>query len=149
VAWKQSAVRSRAVPCLRESEAFLFNNTNSEGGTANVTHRRRYSKRELLGSLHVDYVMPRSDLGLVPGTNGWEVLRAFLDRGEGRAERLVEARAGFLILQSISSRPNTGAIYVYRENLGAFFWLTFGEREDDLSGEDIQKALRTYRLMAR
>ena len=111
------------------------------------SHRHRYSKRELPGSLHVDYVMSVSDLGLIPGTNRWEVLRAFLNRGEGRAERLVEAREGFLILQSISGRPNTGAIYIYRENLGAFFWLSFGEREDDLSGEDFQNALRIHRLM--
>jgi hypothetical protein len=111
------------------------------------SHRRGYSKRELLGSLHVDYVMSVSDLGLVPGTNRWEVLRAFLKRGEGHAERLVEARDGFLILQSIPGRPNTGAVYVYREQLGAFFWLSFGEREDDLSGEDFQNALRIHTLL--
>jgi hypothetical protein len=110
-------------------------------------HRRRYSKRELLGSLHVDYVMSVSDLGLAPDTNRWEVLRAFLNRGEARADRLVEARDGFLILQSIPGRQNTGAIYLYRESLGAFFWLSFGEREDDLSGEDFQNALRIHRLI--
>jgi hypothetical protein len=104
-------------------------------------------KRELLGSLHVDYVMSISDLGLAPGTNRWEVLRAFLNRAEGRAERLVEAQDGFLILQSISGRQNTGAIYLYRESLSAFFWLRFGEREDDLSGEDFQSALRIHRLI--
>ena len=111
------------------------------------SHRRRCSKRELPGSLHVDYVMSASDLGLVPGTNRWEVLRAFLNRGEGRAERLVEARDGFLILQSIPGRANTGAVYVYREQLEAFFWLSFGGREDDLSGEDFQNALRAHRLI--
>src|SRR5215813_3548561 len=111
------------------------------------SHRRRYSKRELLFSLHVDYVMSVSDLGLVPGTNRWEVPRAFLNRGEARAERLVEARDGFLILQSIAGRQNTGAIYLYRESLGAFFWLSFGEREDDLNGEDFQNALRIHRLI--
>jgi hypothetical protein len=97
--------------------------------------------------LQVDYVMSVSDLGLAPGTNRWEVLRAFLNRGEARAERLVEARDGFLILQSIPGRPNTGAIYIYREQLGAFFWLSFGDREDDLSGEDFQSALRIHRLI--
>jgi len=75
--------------------------------------------------------MSVSDLGLVLGTNRWGVLRALLNRGEGRAERLVEAPDGLLILQSIPGRPNTGAIYVYREQLGAFFWLRLGEREDD------------------
>jgi len=99
------------------------------------SHRRRYSKRELPGRLHVDYVISVSDLGLVPGSSRWEVLRASLNRGEGGAERLVEARDGFLILQSISGRQNTGATYVCRESLSAFFWLRFGEREDDLSGE--------------
>jgi len=111
------------------------------------SHRRRYSKRELLGSLHVDYIMSVSDLGLQPGTNRWDVLRAFLKRGEARAERLVEDKDGFLILQSIPGRRNTGAIYVYRERLGAFFWLSFGEREDDLNGEDFQNALRIHRLL--
>ena len=108
---------------------------------------RRYSKRELLGSLHVDYIMSISDLGLLPNTNRWEVLRAFLKRGEARAERLVEDKDGFLILESIPGRRNTGAIYVYRECLGAFFRLSFGEREDDLSGEDFQDALRIHRLI--
>ena len=111
------------------------------------SHRHRYSNRELLGSLHVDYIMSVFDLGLVPGTNRWQVLRAFLNRGEGRAERLVEARDGFLILQSIPGRQNTGAIYLYRESLGAFYWLRFGQREDDLSGEDFQNALRIHRLI--
>ena len=78
--------------------------------------------------------MSISNLRLRLETNRWEVLRAFLNRGEGRAERLVEARDGFLMLQSISGRPISGAIYVYRESLGAFFWLSFGERKDDLSG---------------
>src|SRR5215475_3791330 len=59
------------------------------------SHHHRYSKRELQGSMHVDYVMSVSDLGLVPGTNRWEVLRAFLNRGEGRAERLVEGPRRF------------------------------------------------------
>jgi hypothetical protein len=31
---------------------------------------RRYSKRELLGSLHVDYVMSVTDLGLAPKAKG-------------------------------------------------------------------------------
>jgi hypothetical protein len=48
----------------------------------------------------------------------------FSVNGEGRAERLVESRDGFLILQSIPGRRNTGAIYLYREQLGAFFWLS-------------------------
>ncbi|MGA7314121.1 MAG: hypothetical protein WBX22_09125 [Silvibacterium sp.] len=112
-----------------------------------MSHRRRYSKRELLGSLRVDRIMSVSDLGLGPGANRWEVLRAFLKRGEARAERLVEDRHGFLILQSIPGRPNTGAIYLYRENLQAFFWLSFGNREDDLNGEDFQNALRVHRLI--
>jgi hypothetical protein len=110
-------------------------------------HHRRYSKRELLGSLHVDCILSVSDLGLSPGANRWEVLRAFLDRGEARAERLVEDRDGFVILQSVSGRQNTGAIYVYRESLRAFFWLRFGDREDDLNPEDFQNALRVYRLV--
>jgi len=40
------------------------------------SHRRRYSKRELLGSLHVGYIMSVSDLGLVPGTNRWDAAAA-------------------------------------------------------------------------
>jgi len=109
--------------------------------------RRRLSKRELPVSLYVDYIMSVSDLGLQPGTNRWEVLRAFLHRGEARAERVVEERDGFLILQSIPGRQNSGGIYVYRESLGAFFWLRFGNREDDLNGEDFQNALRIHRLL--
>ena len=48
-----------------------------------MSHRhRRYSKRELLGSLHVDYVMSVTDLGLAARTNRWDVLRAFLATGK-------------------------------------------------------------------
>jgi hypothetical protein len=49
--------------------------------------RRRYSKRELLSSLHMDCILSVLDLGLAPGTNRWELLRAFLHRGEARAEK--------------------------------------------------------------
>jgi hypothetical protein len=113
-----------------------------------MSHRfRRYSKRELLGSLHVDCIMSVRDLGLTPETNRWEVLRAFLDRGEARAERLVEDRDGFVILQSVPGRANTGAIYIYRESLQAFFWLRFGDREDDLNANDFQNALRVHGLV--
>src|SRR5215469_14874170 len=108
---------------------------------------RRYSKRELLGSLHVDYVMSVTDLGLAPKTNRWDVLRAFLNIGEARAERLVEESGGFLLLQSVLGRPNTGAIYVFIERLQAFFWLRFEQKEDTLNGEDFQNALRIHHLV--
>ena len=108
---------------------------------------RRYSKRELLGSLHVDYVMSVTDLGLAPKTNRWDVLRAFLNVGEARAERLVEETGGFLVLQSVPGRPNTGAIYAYVERLQAFFWLRFEQKEDTLNGEDFQNALRVHHLV--
>jgi hypothetical protein len=110
-------------------------------------HHRRYSKRELLGNLHVDYVMSVSDLGLAAGSNRWDVLRAFLAVGEARAERLVEEEDGFLILQSIPGRPNTGGIYLFTESLQAFFWLRFDHKEDTLNGEDFQFALRVYHLL--
>ena len=114
-----------------------------------MSHRhRRYSKRELLGSLHVDYVMSVTDLGLAAGSNRWDVLRAFLAVGEARAERLVEEENGFLILQSVPGRPNTGGIYLFAENLQAFFWLRFDLKEDILNADDFQLALRVYRLTA-
>ena len=94
-----------------DAGTFLFN-TNFQGETRVSSHRRGCSKRELPGSLYVDSVMSVCDLGLVPGTNRWEVLRAFLKCGEGRAaERTAEARHGFLALQSTPGRRNTGAIY--------------------------------------
>jgi len=108
---------------------------------------RRYSKRELLGSLHVDYVMSVTNLGLAPKANRWDVLRAFLKVGEARAERLVEETGGFLVLQSVPGRPNTGAIYAYIERLQAFFWLRFEQKEDTLNGEDFQNALRVHHLV--
>jgi len=110
-------------------------------------HRRRYSKRELLGSLHVDYVMSVTDLGLAAGSNRWDVLRAFLAVGEARAERLVEENDGFLILQSVPRQPNSGGIYLFAEPLQAFFWLRFDHKEDTLNGDDFQLALRVYHLL--
>jgi hypothetical protein len=110
-------------------------------------YQRRYSKRELLGNLYVDYVMSVTDLGLAAGSNRWDVLRAFLAVGEARAERLVEEEDGFLILQSIPGRPNTGGIYLFTEPLQAFFWLRFDRKEDTLNGDDFQFALRVYHLL--
>jgi len=110
-------------------------------------HRRRYSKRELLGSLHVDYVMSVSDLGLAARSNRWDVLRAFLAVGEARAERLVEENDGFLILQSVPGQANSGGIYLFVEPLQAFFWLRFDHKEDTLNGDDFQLALRVYHLL--
>jgi hypothetical protein len=112
-----------------------------------MSRRHRYSKRELLGSLHVDYVMSVKNLGLPSGSNRWDVLRAFLAVGEARAERLVEEDGGFLVLQSIAGRPNTGGIYAYVERLESFFWLRFDLKEDTLNGDDFQFALRVYHLL--
>jgi hypothetical protein len=112
-----------------------------------MSRRHRYSKRELLGSLHVDYVMSVKNLGLPSGSNRWDVLRAFLAVGEARAERLVEEDGGFLVLQSIAGRPNTGGIYAYVERLESFFWLRFDLKEDTLNGDDFQLALRVYHLL--
>jgi hypothetical protein len=113
-----------------------------------MSHRhRRYSKRELLGSLYVDFVMSVTDLGLSPEANRWDALRAFLAVGEARAESLVEDQGGFLLLQSIQGRANTGAIYAYVEQLHAFFWLRFEQKEDTLSSEDFQNALRIHNLI--
>lgn len=108
---------------------------------------RRYSKRELLGNLHVDYVMSVTDLGLAARSNRWDVLRAFLSVGEARAERLVEEEDGFLILQSVPGQPNTGGIYLFVEPLQAFFWIRFDVKEDTLNGNDFQFALRVYHLL--
>src|ERR1700758_2714534 len=108
-------------------------NQSNRGGSVRSARDRRYSKRELLGNLHVDYVMSVTDLGLVAGSNRWDVLRAFLAVGEARAERLVEEEDGFLILQSIPGRPNTGGIYLFTEPLQAFFWLRFDHKEDTLN----------------
>jgi hypothetical protein len=75
------------------------------------------------------------------------VLRAFLKRGNARAERLVEESGGFLLLQSIPGRPNTGAIYAYVEHLEAFFLLWCEQKEDTFNGEDFQNALRVHHLV--
>jgi hypothetical protein len=113
-----------------------------------MSHRhRRFSKRELLGSLHVDYAMSVTDLGLAAKANRWDVLRAFLAAGEARAERLVEEVDGFLILQSVPGEPNSGGIYLFAEPLQSFFWLRFDLKEDTLNGNDFQIALRVYRLL--
>ena len=110
--------------------------------------QRRYSKRELLGQLHVDYLFSADKLaGITPQSTRWEILGAFLKAGEARAERLVETDGGFIVLQSIPHRANSGAIYVYNESLRAFFWLRFDEKEDTLNSSDFQNALRVYNLV--
>jgi hypothetical protein len=108
---------------------------------------RRYSKRELLGSLYVDYVMSVQDLGLSPNCSRWEILREFLRIGEARAERLIEEPGGFLFLQSVAGQPNSGGIYVYNESLKAFFWLQFEAKDGSLNGRDFDYAVRVYHLL--
>jgi hypothetical protein len=107
----------------------------------------RYSKRELLGRLRVDYLFTTDKLpGVTSTSSRWEVLAAFLKAGDARAERLIETDGGLIFLQSIPHRPNTGAIYVYNESLGVFLWLRF-DRDDDLNGHDFDNAVRVYRLL--
>jgi hypothetical protein len=109
--------------------------------------QRRYSKRELLGQLRVEYLFSTNELpGITPDSSRWEVLGAFLKAGEARAERLIETDGGLIFLQSIPHRPNTGAIYVYNEATGTFLWLRF-DRDDDLNGADFDKAVWAYRLL--
>jgi len=109
--------------------------------------QRRYSKRELLGQLRVEYLFSTNELpGITPDSSRWEVLGAFLKAGEARAERLIETDGGLIFLQSIPHRPNTGAIYVYNEATGTFLWLRF-DRDDDLNGVDFDQAVWAYRLL--
>lgn len=109
--------------------------------------QRRYSKRELLGQLRVEYLFSTNELpGITPNSSRWEVLGAFLKAGEARAERLIETDGGLIFLQSIPHRPNTGAIYVYNEATGTFLWMRF-DRDDDLNGVDFDRAVWAYRLL--
>ena len=109
--------------------------------------QRRYSKRELLGQLRVEYLFSVHELpGITISSSRWEVLGAFLKAGEARAERLIETEGGFLFLQSIPGRRSTGAIYVYNEAAQVFLWLRF-DRDDDLNGADFDRAVWAYRLL--
>jgi hypothetical protein len=109
--------------------------------------QRRYSKRELLGRLRVDYLFSNETLpGISATSSRWEVLAAFLQAGNARVERLIETDGGLIFLQSIPHRPNTGAIYVYNEALGVFLWMRF-DRDDDLNGLDFDQAVWAYRLL--
>lgn len=109
--------------------------------------QRRYSKRELLGQLRVEYLFSVHELpGITPSSSRWEVLGAFLKAGEARAERLIETDGGFLFLQSIPGRRSTGAIYAYNEAAQVFLWMRF-DRDDDLNGVDFDHAVWAYRLL--
>ncbi len=109
--------------------------------------QRRFSKRELLGQLRVEFLFSVHDLpGITSSSSRWEVLAAFLKAGEGRAERLIETDGGLLFLQSIPGRRNTGAIYAYNEAAQGFLWLRF-DRDDDLNGIDFDQAVWAYRLL--
>lgn len=109
--------------------------------------QRRYSKRELLGQLRVEYLFSVHELsGVTASSSRWEVLGAFLKAGEARAERLIETEGGFIFLQSIPGRRDTGAIYVYNEATQVFLWMRF-DRDDDLNGKDFDRAVWAYRLL--
>ena len=108
---------------------------------------RRHSKREILGQLRVEYLFAADELqGVSSSSTRWEVLAAFLEAGDGCAERLIETEGGLIFLQSVPGRPNTGAVYVYNEAHRVFFWMRF-DRDDDLNGRDFDQAVGAYRLL--
>ncbi|MFZ1941667.1 MAG: hypothetical protein WBA18_19915 [Terracidiphilus sp.] len=55
----------------------------------------RYSKRELLGNLHVGCVMSVTDPGLAARSNRWDVLRAFLAVGKPGRNGLSRKKMAF------------------------------------------------------
>jgi len=76
----------------------------------------------------------------------WQILAAFLKTSEGRVERLMEHRNGILMLVSVPFQPNTGAVYLYHEPTHSFYWVQFGNRQDDLSGREFDEFLGAYQL---
>lgn len=77
--------------------------------------------------------------GIGSKANRWQVLQAFLMMSEGQAERLIEGKNGFIVLESIPNQPSSGAVYVYHEPSRSFYWLQFGARIDDLSASEFDR----------
>lgn len=81
-----------------------------------------------------------------PRASRWQVIAAFLKTAEGRAERLIEDTFGVLMLVSIPSQPQSGAVYLYHEPTNSFYWLQIGNREDDFNGREFDEAVATLHL---
>ena len=90
--------------------------------------------------LKIDFRFRANELaGIGSKANRWQVLRAFLTMAEGRVERLIEGKNGFVMLISIPDQQSSGAVYIYHEPSRSFYWLEFGDRSEDLSGYEFDK----------
>ena len=77
-----------------------------------------------------------NELSVSNTSDRWDILRAFLNRAEARAERLIERDNGMLVLASVPGRPNSGGIYLLDNKNRAVIWIRFEKRDEDFSGAE-------------
>jgi hypothetical protein len=88
------------------------------------------SSRSPFGSLAIEPL--KTDLsarGISRRSSRWQILEAFLQVAEGRAERICEGGSGLIVLVAIPGQPGTGAFYLYDEIQRQFFTLTFADQD--------------------
>jgi len=101
------------------------------------------------GALYFHRLFTVSELGLgndpEPFVN--RLIREFLKVGEAVAGRWIEMPRGILILQMVSDRPDTGAIYLYDRTEQIFYMIGFDGSDDNLTVDDFNQLLEDYELL--
>lgn len=75
------------------------------------------------------------------------IIRKFLEIGEGVAARWIEMPHGILLLQMVSDKPDSGAIYLYDRQQRVFYMVGFDGPEDNLTLEEFNQLLSEYKLI--
>jgi hypothetical protein len=77
------------------------------------------------------------------------VIKTFLHVGEAIAERWIEMPNGVLLLQSVSGRSDSGAIYLYDRVRQVFFFANFAAgRDDSFTVIEFDDLVNEYDLVA-
>lgn len=100
------------------------------------------------GRLYFHKLFSLASLGLKDsGLFADRIIREFLKIGEAVAGRWIQMPHGILILQMVSGRPDTGAIYLYDRDQQVFYMIGFDGADDNLTVEEFDQLMAEYGLL--
>ncbi len=83
------------------------------------------------GAISFQPLFTSRDIGVRDDAVIEHVIKTFLHIGEAIAERWIEMPNGVLLLQCVSGRSDSGAIYLYDRHRQVFFFANFADGRDD------------------
>lgn len=101
------------------------------------------------GPISFQPLFTSSDIGVHDDAIIEHVIKTFLHVGEAVAERWIEMPSGVLLLQSVSGRSGSGAIYLYDRIRRVFFFANFAAgRDDSFTAIEFDDLVNEYDLVA-